>query len=403
MISHGNFIDTCRSLEKLGLVTGEDHAISYLPLCHIYERISTYMYGIFSGNTCGIARGMEHLVDDIATIAPTCMVGVPRVYEKIHAGMMKNVSSQSSAARRIFRWAIDVGARVTKCREGGGKAPLSLVLQHRLAERLVFGKIRQRFGGRLRFLVSAAAPIATEILQFFGALGIPIVEGYGSTECTGPVTLSGIDDARIGYVGKALDRVEVRIAADGEILVRGINVFQGYYKDEAATAEAFDEDGWFYTGDVGEMTTGGYLRITDRKKDILITAGGKNIAPQNIENCIKMDPYISEALVYGDRRKYLTALLTLDEAVVAQWASERGLDAGPYAKLVKTREIVALIDEHMAKINENLARFESIKKFRILDRQFTLEDGELTPTMKLKRKAVTAKFQKIFDSMYGEE
>ena len=246
MLTHANFIETCRGLARLGLTDGRDHGISYLPLSHIYERISTYMYLMYSGGTCGIARSLETLIADIQTIAPTSMVGVPRVYEKIHAGILKNLETQSKAAQRIFHWAIAVGRKTRPYRRDARPMPPLLAIQHRLAERLIYTKVRARFGGRLRFLCSAAAPIATEILDFFDALGIQIVEGFGMTECTGPATLTNLAEAKIGFVGKALEGVQIRIADDGEILIQGYNVFAGYYKDPAKTAETL-VDGWLHT------------------------------------------------------------------------------------------------------------------------------------------------------------
>ena len=400
MISHANFIETCKGLETLGLVTPADHNISYLPLCHIYERISTYMYGMYSGGTMGIARGMDTLIEDIQAIRPTAMVGVPRVYEKIHAGIMRNLSVQPPLAQAAFRWGLAVGREVRARRAAGRWIPLRLAARRALADRLVYRKIRDRFGGRLRFLVSAAAPIAKEILDFFDALGIPIVEGYGMTETTGPASLSNLETLRIGFIGKALDGTQIRLAGDGEILVRGYNVFQGYFKQPEATAEAL-EGGWLHTGDIGELTPDGYLRITDRKKDLIITAGGKNIAPQNIENRMKLDPFLAEVFVYGDRRQYLTALVTLDEASLRAWADEHGLERVDHASLTARPEVVAMIEARIGKINEGLARFETIKKFRVLPAQFSIESGELTPTLKVKRKVVVAKYRDLIDAMYA--
>jgi long-chain acyl-CoA synthetase len=401
MISHANFIQTCEGLAKLDLVTPTDHSISYLPLSHIYERISTYMYGMYSGGTCGIARGMETLIDDIQAIRPTVMVGVPRVYEKIYAGIMRNLTTQSPTAQTVFRWALDVGRQVRATRDAGRRLPPLLFARHRLAERLVYRKVRGRFGGRLRFLVSAAAPIAREILEFFDALGIAVVEGYGMTETTGPATLPNLRTVRIGTLGRALPGVEVDLAPDGEILVRGVNVFQGYFKQPEATAEAL-ADGWLHTGDIGELSPDGFLKITDRKKDLIITAGGKNIAPQNLENRLKMDAMIAEAFVYGDRRQYLTALLTLDEPGLRAWADAHGLAGSDHEALTRRPEVEAMIGERVEAFNRGVARFESIKKFRILPTQFSIETGELTPTMKLKRKVVVAKYRDLIDAMYAE-
>ena len=400
MISQANFIETCRALEKLDLVNKNDHAISYLPLCHIYERISTYMYGIYSGCTCGIARGMETLIEDIGIIRPTVMVGVPRVYEKIHAGILMNLRNQSPTAQKIFRWALAAGKEATACRQAGKPLTLQLRLSLALAEQLVFNKIKARFGGRLRCLVSAAAPIAQEILDFFDALGIPIVEGYGMTECTGPATLANLETMRIGYVGRALTCCQIKLADDGEILVKGQNVFMGYHKNPESTAESL-VDQWLHTGDVGELTQDGYLRITDRKKDIIITAGGKNIAPQNIENFIKLDRYIAEVVVIGDRRKYLSALIAVDDEAVSAWARKNDVSYSPET-VTESPQIRDLISQRIDDFNRKLARFEGIKKFRIVPRQFTIEGGELTPTMKIKRKVVLKKYADLIDEMYEE-
>jgi long-chain acyl-CoA synthetase len=310
---------------------------------------------------------------------------VPRVYEKVHANTLGEIERAGGLRRRIGLWALGVGVRASRARREGKPVPALLALQERLAERLVFGKVRERLGGRLRVGVSGAAPLSTDVMEFFHALGVPVIEGYGLTECASSATVNEPDDFRIGTVGRPVEGAEIRLADDGEILIRSDAVFAGYYKESEATAEALTDDGWLRSGDVGEIDADGFLRVTDRKKDLIITAGGKNIAPQNLENALKSSRFVSQAIVVGDRRPYVTALVTLDEAEVA-------LSGRDPQELVQ-----ALVDD----VNRDRTRVEQIKRFVILPRDFSPEEGEVTPTLKLRRNVIHEHFADEIEKLYA--
>jgi long-chain acyl-CoA synthetase len=310
------------------------------------------------------------------------------VYEKIHTAIAAKFDEETGARRRVVLWALEVGREVGALRQDGDPVPRMLALQHRLAGRLVYAKVRERLGGRLRVGISGGAPLGREIAEFFHALDVLILEGYGLTECTTAATVNRPSRFRFGTVGPALPGVELRIEEDGEVLIRSDTVFAGYYKDPAATSEVLTEDGWLRTGDVGELEDG-FLRITDRKKDILVTAGGKNVAPQNLENALKASRYVSQALVLGDRRPYVAALITLDDVEVAKWREVGGSD---------THELVQQVVD---RVNGELSRYEQIKRFAILPRDFSHEEGEITPTLKLKRRVCEEHFAPEIEQLYG--
>jgi long-chain acyl-CoA synthetase len=333
---------------------------------------------------------------------PTVMASVPRIYEKAYARIGSQVNAANKRRQAIFRWACCVGLERSHCIQSGKPIPFLLQLQYRLANLLVFRKIQAALGGSIRFMVSGGAPISLKILEFFHAAGILVFEGYGLTETTAITTANRVEDYKLGTVGKPIPGVEVRIAEDGEILVRGPNIFKGYFKDPEKTAEAIDNEGWFHTGDVGEVDESGYLRITDRKKDLIITAGGKNVAPQNIENLIKGHPLISQVMVYGDRRKYLTALITLDIEEARIFGQERGIVFTSLSAFVEHPDVQNFIQARIEEKNQELARYEQIKKFKILPQDFSTQEGTLTPTQKVRRRGVTEKYQTILDQMYDE-
>jgi long-chain acyl-CoA synthetase len=319
-------------------------------------------------------------------VKPTVLPSVPRVFEKVHTAVQASFDEATGVKRRLIDWALGVGRRVSELRQQQEPVPRSLAFQHRVADKLVYSKVKGRLGGRLRLPISGGAPLAKEIAEFFHTIDILIIEGYGQTECTTASNVNMPTGFRFGTVGPAIPGVEVRTTDDGEILVRGPNVFAGYYKDEAATRDVLDEEGWLHTGDVGHID-GGFLTITDRIKDIIVTAGGKNVAPQNIENALKGSRYVSQALVIGDRRPYLTALITLDEA-------ETG-------KLPDGADLEALVQEVVDDWNRDKASFEQVKRFTILPRDFSAEEDEVTPTMKLKRKIVAEHFAGEIEGLYA--
>jgi len=327
---------------------------------------------------------------------------VPRVYEKIHTAVMSGIEQAPPRRQELARTALAVGDEVARRRRQEQPIPFSLKLRHAFYERLVYRKLRAAlFGHRMRYLSSGAAPISPQLLAFFDAIGFPIYEGYGLTETTSPITVNRPGEVKFGTVGRPLPGSQVKIAADGEILLKGPGVFTEYYKDPAATHDAFTADGWFRTGDIGELDTDGYLRITDRKKNIIVTAGGKNIAPANVENLLMAQPLISQVLAHGDRRKYLVALITLDPDALLTWANNHHKGALRYEELTQDREVVALVQEMVNKANGSLARHEQIKYFRILPEEVSVENGLLTPTLKLKRRVMETRYEEWLDEMYA--
>ena len=403
MISHGNILTVCESLDGVVPASETDKTVSFLPLCHVFERMGGEFPCIYKGVTVNFAESLDTLSRDIADTKPTILLAVPRVCEKIYGAIRQKVETSPAPVKAIFHWSLGVGRKVTPYKLAHKKPPALLGLQYAIAKKMVFNKLREAVGGDLRFMVAAGAPLSVEVAQFFHAADIFVVEGYGATETSAPASFNTLDDCKIGTVGKIIPGVEVKFDTDGEILIKGGNVFMGYWKMEEATRESFTEDGWFRTGDIGEFDDEGYLKITDRKKDLIITAGGKNIAPQNIENQMLNDPLISQFVAYGDRRKYLTAILTLDEAELPRWAGEQGIEEKDYAALTKHPKVEEEVKKRINAVNANLARYETIKNFKILDHLFTEESGELTPTQKVKRKVVTKNYQDIFDSMYDEK
>jgi long-chain acyl-CoA synthetase len=372
-----------------------DTMLLYLPLAHNFGH-TMLLSGAYRGYTIAFLADPLRAAEVLARVRPTVMPTVPRLFEKIHTVLVGRFDEATGVQGRLLHWSLGVGRAVSERQQAQEPLPASLELRRRAADRLVLGKIRGRIGfDRLRYSNSGGAPLAQEIAEFFHALGILIVEGYGLSECTTGATVNHQGAFRFGTVGQAMPGVELRIADDGEILVRSDTVFAGYYKDDAATAEVLDPDGWLHTGDVGRLDEDGYLIITDRKKDILVTAGGKNVAPQNIENDLKTSKYVSQAIVVGDKRPYVAALLTIDEPEVRNAVGEV---AGPLHEDLRVRELLqAVVDE----ANAERSRFEQVKRFAILPRDFTIERDELTPTLKLKRRAVQDHFAAEIDALYG--
>jgi long-chain acyl-CoA synthetase len=401
MISHGNVLAVYVAInEILELDPDYDTTLSILPYAHVYERIGGIFTGIFNNITICMCEGLDKIADNVTETRPTFILGAPRLYEKMYAGILKNIESQSPLKKKLFYWAMSVGAEVSPYKLEQKPVPGLLSLKHKIADALIFSKIKNKFGGRIRFFVSAAAPISKDIIEFFHCLDILIVEGWGMTETAAPSTVNRPESIKFGSVGQILKGCQIKIADDGEIMVKGENVFMGYYSKDGPIRNEFSDDGWFHTGDVGKLDEDGFLYITDRKKDIIITAGGKNISPQNVENTLKTDLYISEALVFGDRKKFLSAMITCDEEALIEWAKKEGISFSEFADLSQKSEVKELVESRIAKINKNLPKHETIKKINILDRQFEAEKGEITPTMKLKRKALYEKFEDVFDEMY---
>jgi len=377
-----------------------DEVLSYLPLCHIAERLISVINAVGVGYTVNFGEGGESFVTDLQEVQPTFFLGVPRVWEKFMAGVEIRMADASAIKRAIYRSWMKRGAKIAHSRMNGGLGPGGKV-SYFIGWLLLYRSVRKKLGLlRVREALSGAAPISPQVLEYFWALGVPVREGYGQTENTAQATITPIDDVRIGKVGLAVPGSEIAISAEGEILTRGPGVFLGYFNDPAATAATVDADGWLHTGDVGELDADGFLTITDRMKDIIITAGGKNVSPSEIENKLKVSPYVREAIVIGDRRKYLTALIGIEGDTVGNWASRRNLMFTTYADLASKPEVVELVAEAVAEANADLAQVETIKSFRLLPKELDQEDGEVTATQKVKRAAIATEFAALIDDMY---
>ncbi|HET6610576.1 MAG TPA: AMP-dependent synthetase/ligase [Kofleriaceae bacterium] len=394
MLSHDNLAWTAGCVADILATDGEDCSLSYLPLSHIAEQMLTIHGPITAGMTIYFAESLEAVADNLKEVQPTVIFGVPRIWEKFHAGISARLAGATGLKKAIVAFSRHAATDVNKAKLCGRRPGLWTRFRYRIANRLLLSKIKPALGlGRARLCVSGAAPVAVEVLEFFASLDLPIYEVYGQSEDTGPTSINLPGETRLGSVGKALPGVEVKIADDDEILVKGRNVFMGYYRDDAATQETLT-DGWLHSGDLGRIDDDGYLHITGRKKEIIITAGGKNVAPKNLELALKSDPLVNEAVVIGDRRKYLTALITLDEDAAATVANGAG---GPLADNPLIRDH---IQRAVDALNGTVAQVETIKKFTVLSRNFTIDDGELTPSLKVKRKVVAKHFADEIEAMY---
>ena len=401
IISHGNYRAMLDMVNGVAVSTAEDVTYLFLPLAHSFALLIQLASFELGGTLAYWERDPLRIVPNLAEVKPTYFPSVPRIFEKIYTAATASVEKQGRARRTIFWWAIGVGRRVRELERAGRRPGPLLRLEHALADRIVLRRIRELFGGRLRLAVSGAAPINPDILRFYDAAGIPVVEGWGMTETSTAATISTEDAFKIGTVGRPFPGCEIRIAHDGEVLVKGPNVFQGYYKSPEATAEAL-VDGWLRTGDIGELDSDGYLRITGRKKDIIITAGGKNITPANIEAEIKQSPLVSQCVVVGDRRPYLVALVTLDAEEVAKLGAEDprvGSEPGAWPGGERLRAMTA---EHIDRVNARLARVEQVKRFAILPQDLSQEAGELTPTLKVKRNVVVERYGDVVERLYAD-
>ena len=400
MLSHHNVIWTNRALGESNPVYETDEILSFLPLCHIAERNMTTFSSLTYGQVVNFAENLETVPEDIREISPHIFFAVPRIWEKFYSGIILRMQDSTWLEKKGFDWAIKVGEEASIYRLDHQPVPTFLRIKYDLAHFMVFRNLQRSLGlERGRFVFSGGAPISPDILKFFHAIGIPIREVYGQTEDTGPTTIHQGEDIKLGTVGKPIPGIKVKIADDGEILVKGPNVFQGYYKDPELTKD-YIVDGWLHSGDVGKFDDEGNLVITDRKKDIIITAGGKNITPQYIENKFKFSPYINDAVVIGDGKKYLTALIMIDDENVTQYAQDQRIPFTTYKSLCHNEEIVDLIQKEVNKVNKTLAQVETIKKFRLIDIKLTTDDSELTATMKLKRKFVGERFNDLIEGMY---
>ncbi len=402
MIRHRNYYEMAAVAEAMPSYTQPgDVCLLYLPLAHNFGRL-VHLTGPLTGAAIAFEPDPYAVAEALPAVRPTVFPSVPRVFEKIHTTLAGSFAEATGARRRLIDWALTVGRDVGARRRSGENVPRSLAVRHAIANRLVYSKVKERLGGRLRLPISGGAPLSREVAELFDALDIRIMEGYGLTECTSAGTSNHPAAYRYGTVGKALPGVELRLAPDGELEMRSETVFAGYFKDPEATAAVLTADGWLRTGDIATIDDEGFVTITDRKKDIIVTAGGKNIAPQNLENELKASRFVSQALVVGDRRPYPAALVTLDPAEIGKWAEARGLD-GSLESLAHDDRVKTLVREIVDDVNRERSRFEQIKRFAILPRDFEAERGEVTPTLKLKRRVCMEHFAAEIEALYAPE
>ncbi len=401
MLTHSNLVSNVMAAKQSIKVDETDTLLSFLPLCHSFERMAGHFLAILSGATVAYAESTETVADNLGEVKPTLMTSVPRLFEKIYARVIENATAGSPIKKKIFWWAVKTGEKYVAAKSKG-KISGSLNYKYNLATKLVFHKLHQRVGGNLRFFVSGGAPLPKEIAEFFYKAGILILEGYGLTETSPVIAVNREGKFKFGSVGPAVPGVEIKIAEDGEVLTRGPHVMKGYYKNPEATAETIDKDGWLYTGDIGILDDDGMLYITDRKKNIIVTSGGKNVTPATIENLLVTSPFIEQTMVIGDKRNYLTALIVPKFDALKKYAETNGISYSNIDELLIDPKIYAVIDADVQNLTKSLARFEQIKKFTLMPKEFTIAADELTPTLKVKRKVVSEKYADIINKMYEE-
>ena len=400
MLTHRNCVWMGKALSSNNPMYDNDAIMSFLPLCHIFEQLFTVLAHSDLGYVVNFIESMDTITDNMVEISPTVGHAVPRIWEKYYSAIMIRMADATWFKRLIFNWGLNIGQKRASLMMEFKPVPAVLEMQYKLAHFTVFRKLKERLGfDRIRVAYSGAAPIAPEILHFFHSIGVNLVEGYGQTEGTGVTTTSTIGKVKFGTVGEPLKGVQIKIADDGEILVKSPGVFKGYFKNPEATAETI-VDGWLHSGDVGSIDEDGYLTITDRKKDIIVTAGGKNITPQYIENKLKASLYINDAVVIGDKRKFLSCLIMIDEDNVVKYAQDKKIQFSTYKDLAQNPEINLLVERELERLNETLSRVEQVKKFTILPKKLYEEDGEVTPTMKVKRKFINEAFADLIEAMY---
>jgi long-chain acyl-CoA synthetase len=402
ILTHGNWTHEANALRQFALMEADDSVLLFLPLAHSFAQVIKAAW-LGMGFKIVFAESVDKLMANLGETHPSVLPAVPRVFEKVYNTVVANGAAAPGVKGKLFRWAFKQFDEYVEAKNAGREYHS---LGFSLARKLVFAKVKatldERLGGRIRVFISGGAPLSRKIAYFFELVGFTVLEGYGLTETSAGTTVNRPDSNRIGTVGRVIPGMELKIAADGEVLIRGPAVMKGYYKNPAATAEAIDAEGWFHSGDIGVLDKEGYLRITDRKKDIIVTAGGKNVAPQNLENLLKTYALVSQAMVYGDKRKYLTVLLCVSEEAGRKLLSERGISVAGYAELAKRPEIVAAVQGTLDQVNAQLAPYETLKRFILSDHEFTQETGELTPTLKVKRKLVSAQYKKQLDALYDE-
>ncbi|WP_275464716.1 AMP-dependent synthetase/ligase [Streptomyces noursei] len=406
-LAHDCWSYMARAIQATGMVTADDVQYLWLPLAHVFGKVLTAGQ-ISVGHVIAVDGRVDKIIENLPVVRPTYMAAVPRIFEKVYNGVAAKAREGGGAKYKVFQWAAGVAREHAKAsqdnfrRTGNASVPFALAAKHKVADALVYAKLREAFGGRLRAAISGSAALAPEIGYFFAGAGIHILEGYGLTESSAASFVNPGEAYRTGTVGKPLPGTEVRIAEDGEILLRGPGIMQGYHGLPDKTAEVLEEDGWFHTGDIGELSPDGYLRITDRKKDLIKTSGGKYIAPAEVEGQFKaVCPFVSNVIVHGANRNFCTALIALDEPTILKWAEEHGLGGKGYAEVVATDQVRALIGGYVERVNGELQRWQQIRKFRLLPRDLDIEHGEITPSLKIKRPVVERAFKDLLDEMYA--
>ena len=398
VLTHKNIMSNVTSALEAFPITKDDVFLSFLPLCHIFERMAGYYTAFACGASVCYAESIEKVATNLAEIKPTLMTAVPRLFERIYSKILKNVESQPEKKQKIFYWAIETGREYVIAKREG-KIPIALSIKHKVADKLVFKKLRERFGGKIRFFISGGAALPREMGEFFEAFGVLVIEGYGLTESSPVIAANRPDDYKFGSVGKPFPGVEIKIAPDGEILARGPNIMKGYYKNKKET-DATIKDGWLYTGDIGVFDTDGFLLITDRKKHLFKTSAGKYIAPTPIENTFLGSKYIDQFILIGDSRMFLSALIVPDFEAVKEYADSHKIPYADEKDLAQNDEIYKLLENDMVQFQKKLANYERVRKFVLLDKPFTIDSGEITPSLKIKRKVVEEKYSELIDRMY---
>jgi len=400
MLTHKNFLSNIENAAKIFTFLPDDIFLSFLPMSHIFERMAGHFQSCYHALTVAYAESLDTVPENILEIKPTLMISVPRLFEKMYAKVLENVEIGSSIKRKIFYWAMKVGREYIHKIMYNQRVLKSLQKKRNIAYKLVFSKLSEKLGGRIRFMVSGGAPLSAEIAEFFGAAGLMILEGYGLTETSPVITVNYPEKFRYGTVGPILPEVEVKIAEDGEILSRGDHIMVGYYNKPYETAEVIDEEKWFHTGDIGHIDNDGFLVITDRKKNILVTSSGKNIAPQPIENSLITSKYIEQAVVIGDKRNYCSAIIVVAEDAIVKWAKSSNIKLPEMKSINDSMEVRDLIRTEVDRLTANFARYESVKDFYLISELFSVENDMLTPTLKVKRKVVEEKYKDHIDRMY---
>ena len=401
MLTHKNLVSNIKATIEMQQFNNNETFLSFLPLSHVFERMTGHFSGFSIGARTYYAESIEKVADNMVEAKPTVVISVPRLYEKIHAKIINGLKSAPSIKKKLFFWALNIGKKVSLLIRSGQKVPFLLKIKHGIANKLIYSKVRDRFGGNLKYFVSGGAPLSEKLAEFFHSLGILIVEGYGLTETSPVLTCNSASAFKFGTVGKPLNNVTIKIANDGEIIAKAPSVMVGYYRKEDKTNEAIDSDGWFHTGDIGEIDEQGFLKITDRKKSLIVTSGGKNIAPAPIENAICNSIYVEQAVVIGDKRNFVSALIVPNFDAIKVFLTENSISCSSSEAIIDHEKVLKLFDSEIKNSMAGFAKFETVKKYKLLPNLWTIEKGEITPSLKVVRKVVESNYQSVIDSMYN--